>query len=171
MGNVVRARFGRQSAENLSPTFLTAWDHFPDSGRLRSSKREAWPAWAIEADRAGGEDRLLAAVQRYFREDREHRRDCGAPAFHRWLKNGRWEHWLPKADVTPIAPLVFADAELRASFQDRFSEDALRWLDRCGWSPDRREISSPTRTLKDAWVRGPFNRWAKEQGVKALIFL
>lgn len=166
MGNVVRLH--ARKPETASEAFLAAWAAFPDTGRLRSSKRVAWPQWlATLAD--VDEETLMLAVQRYAREDKDHRKECGAPAFDRWLKWGRWEHWLPKAEVVQLAR-IFPDPELRASFAARFEEKALVWLDRCGWDQALGEISSPTRAVKPDWIKGPFNRWAKEQGVKALVF-
>lgn len=171
MGAVVQLRTRRQRPTvAVSPEFEAAWAAFPETGRLRSSKRQSWPEWVSVAGEIG-EDDLLARVERYAREDKDHRREHGAPGFHRWLKWGRWEHWapLPSATVTALKT-TFPDPELRASFAERFSSEALKWFDRCGWDEEAREIISYRRNLKSEWLQGPFNRWAKANGVKALVF-
>lgn len=78
--------------------FETAWQTYPPKGRERSKSRDKTrPIWREAAKGAGGSDRLLSCVQRYVREDQTHKGECGPPAFDRWLRDGRWEHWLPEA--------------------------------------------------------------------------
>lgn len=167
MSNVVRLR-ASAAPQTHSESFEDAWLAFPETGRLRSSRRVAWPEWQKVADELGEAD-LLARVRRYAKEDKDHRKECGAPGFHRWLKWGRWEHWAALGAVLEFVQ-TFPDPQLRATFAERFDARALAWLDRCGWDPDKREIQSFRRNLKPEWIKGPFNRWAKEQGVKALVF-
>ena len=89
------------AAPNKPPkvdSFSLAWGAYPTKGRERSkSQAKTRPIWRDAAKAAGGEDRLLGAVQRYVREDQTHKGECGPPAFDRWLRDGRWEHWLPEA--------------------------------------------------------------------------
>lgn len=100
----------------VDSVFSEAWKAYPPKGRERSkSQAKTLPIWKDSAKRAGGPDRLLAAVKRYVAQDQTHKGDCGPPAFDRWLRDGRWEHWLPpdgqtsqSAVVTEISP------ELRA---------------------------------------------------------
>lgn len=91
----------RPAAPNRPPkadSFSLAWGAYPAQGRQRSkSQAKTRPIWRDAAKAAGGEDRLLGAVQRYVREDQTHKGECGPPAFDRWLRDGRWEHWLPEA--------------------------------------------------------------------------
>lgn len=172
MTNVVALKVKRRPPlrPDTSDAFKRAWLAFPDSGRGRSSSILAWPEWQAVA-RDVGETELLGAVVRYAAQDKEHKRDCGAPGFHRWLKSGRWEHWLDvliALSPTPIAQ-IFPDPDLRASFHERFADErARRWLDRCLWDEDVREITH-TAALKAEWVSGPFAKWASENGVNALI--
>ena len=89
--------------------FAKAWSAFPETGRRRSSKQQGRTVWRKAAKAAGGDGRLLAAV-RAFADSDDARRDGGAfvQGFHRWLRDGRWEHFLPP-DGPPapgLLPLV-----------------------------------------------------------------
>jgi len=85
---------------SLNDDFKRAWKAFPALGRQRSkSQAKTLPIWREAAKLAGGGDRLAGAVFRYVREDQTHKGECGAPAFDRWLRDGRWEHWLPEANA------------------------------------------------------------------------
>lgn len=78
--------------------FSKGWDAYPKQGRERSKSREkTLPIWREASRRAGGGERLVGAIQRYVREDKQHKGECGPPGFHRWLNDGKWEHWLPEA--------------------------------------------------------------------------
>lgn len=84
----------------LNEDFNRAWKTFPALGRQRSkSQTKTLPIWREAAKAAGGGDRLAGAVARYVREDATHKGECGPPAFDRWLRDGRWEHWLPDANA------------------------------------------------------------------------
>lgn len=150
---------------DTSPLFEQAWFAFPETGRLRSSRKEAWPEWSAIAREIGEED-LLARVQRYTAEDREHRKECGPPAFHRWLKWGRWEHWAPRTP-TAVEAQIFSDPILRASFHLRFKDDTPRnWFDRAklvdGWL-----VCLQARA---EWINGPFKKWAVSNGIEGIKF-
>lgn len=82
----------------LKDDFQRAWKTYPPKGRERSkSQAKTLPIWRDAAKAAGGSARLADAVARYVREDQTHKGECGPPAFDRWLRDGRWEHWLPEA--------------------------------------------------------------------------
>ena len=42
-----------------------------------------------------------------------HKGECGPPAFDRWLRDGRWEHWLPEAGNN-VTALPTMSLELQA---------------------------------------------------------
>jgi uncharacterized protein YdaU (DUF1376 family) len=91
--------------------FAKAWDAYPRQGRERSKSRDkTLPIWREAAKRAGGGERLAAAVQRYVREDKQHKGECGPPGFHRWLNDGKWEHWLPEARAPSASPVAMSPA-------------------------------------------------------------
>jgi uncharacterized protein YdaU (DUF1376 family) len=122
-------------------TFAAAWEAYPRLGRERSCSRvKLWPLWRDAAQQAGGPEKLLAAVKRYVAEDKTHKGDCGAPAFDRWLKSGRWEHFLA-GEASPRIVTVFPDPEIRNAVISAKGEGwANSWLDPCGWEPTARLI-------------------------------
>lgn len=153
-----------------SPAFDDAWLAFPEQGRLRSSRKESWPEW-VKASAEVGEADLVARVKRYAAEDKDHRKECGPPAFHRWLKWGRWEHWAPRStDLAPTPEAKFSDPELRASFHFKFTDERpRRWLDRCQWDAETREIFDAP-PVRQEWMAGPFRTWALGVDVRGLRF-
>lgn len=54
----------------------------------------AWASAALEC----GERALLNAVLRYVKEDTDLDGHVGAPGFHKWLWDARWEYWLMPPD-------------------------------------------------------------------------
>lgn len=168
MSNVVRLQPKLRPKATASPAFESAWAAFPRTGQIRSSRKMAWPEWCAACEGLG-EDDLLARVIRYAKEDTEHKRECGAPGFHRWLKWGRWEHWAPVAPVV-VLPVEFPDPGIRASFHERFPDERpQRWLDRCGWDADAREITKAPPARAE-WLAGPFTKWAKANDVRGVVF-
>jgi hypothetical protein len=172
MSNVARLsdhpkrKAARRLLPSTSEAFERAWPAFPESGRKRSSRIEAWPEWQIVAD-AIGEDKLEQACLAFSKSKVE---DCGAPGFHRWLRWGRWEHWLIGTAPVQMRPKRFADESLRQSFFARFEDERARaWLDKSDWIEAMREIVAPSPP-RQAWMEGPFTRWAKENDIRALNY-
>lgn len=84
--------------------FEAAWKAYPHV-KGRSSKPDSLTHWR----KLSAEDRaaLPQAVQRYAREGREPKMECGAPAMDRWLKHEKHADWLvaaPSAVVIAIDP-------------------------------------------------------------------
>jgi hypothetical protein len=113
----------------------------PEVGEERSwSRPKLWPVWREAATQAGGPERLLAAVKRYASEDKTHKGDCGAPSFERWLKTGRWDHFLGGPAPSRVI-LPFPDPEIRNAVISAKGEGwTASWLDPCSWEPERRVI-------------------------------
>lgn len=150
-----------------SAEFRSAWSAYPETGRRRSSTADSWKEWQ-RAIKASGWSQLtmLEAVKRYVSEDKDHKRECGPPAFHRWLKWGRWEHWSPKlaVEISHTQPKTFPDKALRAAFHLRFQDDRARqWFDRCRLEGD--EIVGPLDMARQEWLTGPFQDWAVLNGI------
>ena len=121
--------------------FGEAWTACTDAMRARSAAREkTWPAWARAAIAAGGPDRLLTALKAYVASDKDVER-TGGPGFHRWLQDGKWQHWLPSAEAAGAGVVTWlGPPELRASAAALKGEPwCISYLDRCGWRdlPDR----------------------------------
>lgn len=128
-----------------SPAFDEAWAMLPPEARTRSSRKEAYPAW-VKACAEVGEDAMLRAVRRYVREDKDHKRECGAPGFHRWLKAGRYEHWIEQPNLTlvPTGPRFERDDVRDAVIRARGDGFCAAYLDRC--RVDGTRIVVPTET-------------------------
>lgn len=166
MSNVVALKIKRRRVlTTTSEAFEEAWTLFPDTGRLRSSRKDAYPEWITVAAEIG-EEALVECVRRYATLDKDHRRECGAPAFHRWLNWGRYEHWMPPPPP-PVVVQIFENAPLRASFFARFKDQRARdWLDAGSWNDLTHELTAPP--AREEWIRGPLMDWMKANGVRAL---
>lgn len=149
--------------------FERAWSAFPETGRRRSSRIEAWPAWKVVC-RSLAEEELVAAVIAFAKDPSERANEHGPPGFHRWLKWGRWEHWLGKELPAPPKPKRFPDESVRASFYERFADPrARRWIDYAGWDSEARKITE-ANPAKAEWIEGPFAKWARENDIRGLSF-
>lgn len=126
-GVTTRARKGRPE-KPYPDDFEAAWKAYPHT-EGRSSKPETLARWLdlSETDRAA----LPAACDRYRREGREPKADCGAPAMERWLKRSLHQHWMAKAanDAAPSGPV---DPAVQARRLRRFRDTGV-WEH--GWGP------------------------------------
>lgn len=122
--------------------FLAAWDACTKDMRTRSNNRDkTWPVWVMAAVKAGGPEPLLASLKAYLAGDKDILRGTGGPGFHLWLKDGKWEHWLPQADAAVDAPAWVGSAALRTACVEAKSEGWARsYIDQCGW----RDLPTPT---------------------------
>ena len=80
----------------VDPNFALAWAALTLMMRRRGkSKAITWPLWKRVAAKVGS-DNLLLALRRYLKDDEDVQR-TGGPGFDKWLRDGRWEAWLPSA--------------------------------------------------------------------------
>lgn len=146
-----KARKARPLAPVLPQTsdaFERAWKAYPDAGRRRSSRVEAWPQWVRVAS-AVGEDQLADAVVAYAADPVELTKESGAPGLHIWLKRGRWEHWL---GATPVPGKISQSRvewtgppAIWEAAAGRYGEPWARsWLARCTWDAERATLAAPT---------------------------
>ncbi|ALJ08245.1 hypothetical protein JL11_07750 [Brevundimonas sp. DS20] len=94
---------------------------------------------------AGGEDRLLAALRRYLAEDTTHKGECGPPGFHKWLTDGRWEHWLfdgvGNSDAATSAPAFDGPPDIRSWAANNHGEAfAKNYIDPSRWAAGSRTL-------------------------------
>lgn len=114
-----------------SPLFNRGWEAFPETGRKRSSRKVSWPEWQKAAYQIG-EERLLGAIVRYTAQDKDHRKECGAPGFDRWLKWARYETWDQEIIAIPANTHRFPDDAAREAAISRFGGDFVSvYLDPC----------------------------------------
>lgn len=139
--------------------FAQAWKAYPAIGRTRSkSQTKTKPLWMAAARSAGGEDRLLAALRRYLAEDTTHKGECGPPGFHKWLTDGRWEHWLSDGvgggDETAPAPAFDGPPDIRAWAAKNHGEAfAKNYID-----PSRWDAGSRTLLAANPFAEGKLRR-------------
>lgn len=143
-----------------SPHFERAWTAFPQIGRLRSSKKQAFAEWKKIAPKVG-KDALLSAVEKYAREDKDAKRESGPPAFHRWLNWGRWEHWLPGPEALVAAHAQrFPDEAIRAKLVLKLGEPfVISYFDRAS-------LDGSSVVVTSATVFGKIN----ETGVRRVLW-
>lgn len=166
MGKVVQLRFDNMRRSLLpltSDSFQRAWALYPEAGRRRSSRAEAWPVWSHIADEIG-EDRLEAAVRAYAAKPND-----GEPGFHRWLTWGRWDAWLDAdaPEIVELKPRHFPGETTRDSFFARFSDPRARdWLDRCDRTDGLNTFVGSREEPKPSqeWLDGPFKKWLRTIG-------
>ena len=118
-----------KSAAAYPPDFDAAWRAYPHT-KGRSSKPLAVAEWRKLT--SATRETLLAAVQRYAREGREPRADCGAPAMDRWLRKAQFADWLPGPDppAQPVTPEILAR-------RIRHFEDTGEWREPWGPRPQK----------------------------------
>jgi len=110
--------------------FERAWELMPATMRKRSlGKVKLRPIWSQHA-KLVGEDALLAALRAYVSDD-----DCkktGGKALDRWLRDGRYEHYIASEPV-PVYSLGTKLAEpFRASLVVSCGEAwVISYLDQC----------------------------------------
>lgn len=95
-------------ARSYPEAFEAAWKAYPHA-KGRSSKADSLTAWKKLTD--AEREALPGACERYRREGREPRMDCGAPAMERWIKRGLHQHWSEgpaRPSVAPADPQVIA---------------------------------------------------------------
>lgn len=135
--------------------FEALWLAYPHV-KGRSSKPAALTAWRrLPAD---VQDRLPAAARRYANEGREPKAECGAKAMERWLRGGLYADWLDGSDAqTQATAKRFPDEPTRAAVAGKLGEDFVRkWIDPCGWLPERSCIVAPMKFVADQLTReGP----------------
>lgn len=160
-----KQRAGRKHSlfPTTSPAFNRAWAIFPESGRRRSSTIESWPAWQDVAKQLG-EEKLEQAVKAYAAHE-DSRKECGAPGFHRWLKMGRWEHYLSKQEPPKPTEHRFPDEALRESFFAKVKDErARRWFDRC--TLEGKILVHPGWALRAEWVERFLWPWLEANGLE-----
>lgn len=118
-----------QAGPNYPPDFEAAWKAYPHT-KGRSSKPATFEQWRKLP--SATRELLPGASERYGREGREPRQDCGAPAMERWLKAARFADWLPRPEPPPetVTPEILAK-------RVRHFTDTGEWKDH--WGPRPKE--------------------------------
>lgn len=160
-------------SKGYDPRFQAAWDAYPHvTGR--SSRPKAYGFWR-KAAKTHGSTRLQAAIERFAREGREPRAECGAKGFHLWLRDALYEGWLSKAGAPdapkqPPAAQWGGPADIRAEAVFRQSEEwAAAWLDRARWQdlPAKAIVAhSPTSKAKLDVALGA---WLRERSISIIL--
>lgn len=143
----------RRRVTNAPAAFEALWLAYPHV-KGRSSKADSLTAWRrLPAD---VQERLPAAARRYASEGREPKADCGAKALERWLRKGLYADWIDggSGDRIQGAAKRFPDEPTRAAVAGKLGEDfARKWIDPCGWEPERSRIVAPLKYVADQLTR------------------
>jgi hypothetical protein len=151
--------------ELVTEFFAKAWKTYPEAGRGNHGPEAAWPEWEAAAARAGGEARLLAAVEARAAWLAKHPSER-VKAFHRWLRDDGFVSYLSSAT---LAPAWSGPPEVWAAVVDAMGDAfAVSWLSDCAWqeAPVRALLSpSPTTIARLRQEVGPV---LADQGVQIL---
>lgn len=107
-------------------TFDDAWALRKGQMRTRGDGREKTRKLWAKAEGKVGSARLLEALRRYLREEKEP--TCGYPGLSVWLNGERYDHWLldePSSGPSSTA-LSNTPEPMRAGLVERLGEDFVR---------------------------------------------
>lgn len=144
-------------------TFAEGWDARKGQMRTRGDGKEKTRKIWAKAEGKVGSARLLEALRRYLREEKEP--TCGYPGLSVWLNGERYDHWLRPAEVQSLSACTLAPATYRASIVIALGEDFVRsYLDPCtfledGWiiprtDTARKKLREVGAVLKAAGIAG-----------------
>lgn len=114
--------------------FRKAWDLCTPQMRRRSKSRDqTHPEWQLAAKAVGGAAKVLAALQRYLREDPDINR-TGGPGFDVWLRDGVWDVWEPSSEAAATAWTGPQEVRRRVVMEqgENYAQsylDPARWID------------------------------------------
>jgi hypothetical protein len=121
-------------------TFDEAWalraGQMKKRGDGQDKTRKLWNKAAAKV----GHARLLEALKRYLREEKEP--TCGYPGLSVWLNGERWDHWLDHREITgdgssSTCRQLFPKAAARALMVEACGESwVISYLDPCTLHPD-----------------------------------
>lgn len=113
--------------------FELAWKAYPHV-KGRSSKPKALGFWRRLP--ANVREQLPTAIARYAREGREPKKDCGAPAMDRWLRDQKFLDWLR---TEPAKPFLAPDAAVIAHRAQHY-RDTGEW--KPAWGPKPQDLAA-----------------------------
>ena len=142
-------------------TFDDAWALRKGQMRTRGDGREKTRKLWDKAAGKVGSARLLEALRRYLREEKEP--TCGYPGLSVWLNGERYDHWLPSDE----APAIVAGQQYpqRSALLEALGEAfVLSYLDPCTFESDgfiiprteyaRKKLLEVKHVLKQCGIAG-----------------
>lgn len=133
------------AANALSNAFLEIWNLWPGAGRVRSKSKQL----CLEAlRRALGNRQPAMMVEAVRRAVKTFDNPKFVPALDRWLRDGKFEHFFPSAEVHEL-PLSQPGAanDWRAAVR-RWADDGY-WPSRLGPAPNQVGYRGPLEPLED----------------------
>lgn len=126
----------KKPANDLRNAFEAVWADWPSVGKKRSkSKAKVFEAYRIAATKTETPEALNAAIRRWI-GDPQNSADQFAPALERYLRDGKWEHYLSQAEtLVQRTPEEDLERRLRLWRQNPGST----WPER--WGPEPEEVS------------------------------
>lgn len=145
-------------------TFDQAWDARKGQMRTRGDGREKTRKLWEKASGKVGSARLLEALRRYLREEKEP--TCGYPGLSVWLNGERFDHWLTDhSDAASQSPRnTFAEPQRGLVVAACGESFVLSYLDPCTFESDgfiiprteyaRKKLLEVKHVLKEAGIAG-----------------
>lgn len=126
--------------------FDQGWNAYPIGGRGNRGPAKARAEWAAAAERAGGEERLIGAINAHAERLEADARQT-PKAFDRWLRDDGFAAYLRPEAAGPARRWIGPETVWRAVAEARSAAFANTWLADCAWqeAPVRAVVTtSPT---------------------------
>lgn len=133
-----------ERADTEVPNARAAFDQVFDAWKAvspaRLSRPRALPLW-LRLARRFSPARLLAAALRYLREDPDVKRYCSPQGLANWLRDEKFEAWMPATDeAAPPTPSSVPTALAQAVMKRKGSAWTASWLDPCRYDAPLRVL-------------------------------
>jgi len=117
-------------------SFDAAWACRSGQMKKRGDGSEKTRKLWVKAEKKVGSARLLEALKRYLREEKEP--TCGYPGLSVWLNGERYDHWLTEAaGASTSQPRIQAPEPQRTKLLDMLGEPfVVSYLDPCTFHED-----------------------------------
>lgn len=134
------------ATSELHSAFLAIWNMWPGEGRIRSKRKDLCLDAMVRALGDRQPAMMVEAVRRFVRtlENRKF-----TPALDRWIRDGKFEHFFPNAEIHELPFSNSAtDDDWRAAVR-RWADDGYWPSTRLGPAPNQVGYRGPIKPLED----------------------
>lgn len=125
--------------------FAEGWEAYPIEGRATEGPSRAEGVWAAACHRAGGHERLIAAIRAYVASGYRGQHKL----FHRWLSQDGFRAHLPKLAASSVGSWVGPDAIRAAFLATKDAEWVASYIDPSGWQDVPKALIARTSQAVD----------------------